>query len=151
MKPYFIQLLNYERWANQRVIEALSTVNNPPARAIAVMGHILSAQQVWYGRITREPTFVAIWEDIPVGWMSQTLDRQHNRLIDYLNKLDEAELAQSIDYVNSKGEPFRSELADILTHLSHHAAYHRGQVVQLIRPMLAEAPLTDFIFWMREA
>ena len=41
-------------------------------------------------------------------------------------------------------------LLDILTHMSHHAAYHRGQVVQLIRPMLDEPPVTDFIVWTRE-
>ena len=150
MKDYLIQLLNYERWANRRIIDALETIPNPPPRAIAVMGHILSAQHVWYGRIVHEPTFVAIWEDIPVSWMGETAERQHRQVSSYVSGLTESDIGRVIDYANSKGVPYQSPLLDILTHMSHHAAYHRGQVVQLIRPMLTEAPITDFIVWTRD-
>ncbi len=151
MKDYLIELLDYELWANRRLIDAIETINNPPARALAVMGHILSAQHVWFGRVTHASTFVTIWEDIPVSWMGETAERQHRQIVSHLLGLTESELLQLVDYVNSKGISYQSPLADILTHLSHHAAYHRGQVVQLIRPMLGEAPVTDFIVWKRES
>lgn len=151
MKNYLIHLLNYELWANQRVIDALETVDNPPARAVALMGHILSAQHVWLGRVLHETTFVSIWEDTPVAWMAETADRQHRKIVSYLNALPETDLTQSIDYSNSQQEPYQSTLIDILTHMSHHAAYHRGQIVQLIRPMITEPPITDFIVWTRES
>ena len=150
MKNHLIHLLNYELWANQRIIDALETLDNPPARAVAVMGHILSTQQVWFGRVLHETTFVSIWEDAPVGWMSETAERQHRRIVSYVSTLAESELTQPVDYATSKQLPYESTLLDILTHMSHHAAYHRGQVVQLIRPMLAEPPITDFIVWTRE-
>ena len=149
MKDYLIQLLNYERWANGQVINALDTVTNPPARAIAVMGHVLSAQHVWYGRLARESVFVSIWEDIPVSWMIETAERQHRQLLGFVEGLPESELQTPIAYTNSKGTPYQDSPIQILTHMSHHAAYHRGQVVQLIRPMLPEAPVTDFIVWVR--
>lgn len=151
MKTYLTHLLNYELWANQRVIQALETADNAPARAIAVMGHILSAQQVWFGRVIKETTYVAIWENIPVSWLGETAERQHRQIISYINGLAESELLMPVEYVNSKGESYQSTLIDILTHMSHHAAYHRGQVVQLIRPLLEEAPVTDFIVWARES
>lgn len=150
MKNFLIHLLNYELWANQRVIDALETLDNPPARAVAVMGHILSAQQVWFGRVLHETTFVSIWEDTPVGWMSETAERQHRRIVGYLSAMAESDLVQPVDYTNSKQVSYQSTLLDILTHMSHHAAYHRGQVVQLIRPMMDEPPVTDFIVWTRE-
>ena len=150
MKNHLIHLLNYELWANKRVIGTLETLDNPPARAEAVMGHILSTQQVWFGRVLHEPTFVSIWEDTPVGWMSETAERQHRRIVSYVSALAESDLIQPVDYINSKQLPYESTLLDILTHMSHHAAYHRGQVVQLIRPMLTEPPTTDFIVWTRE-
>ncbi|GAB4028525.1 DinB family protein [Spirosoma koreense] len=149
MKDYLIQLLDYELWANMRVIDALDSVQNPPARAVAVMGHVLAAQHVWYGRMAHESVFVSIWEDIPVSWMSETAERQHRQISSYVSGLTEAELSQPIDYVNAQGTPYRDLLIDLLTHMSHHAAYHRGQVVQLIRPMLSEAPVTDYIVWKR--
>ncbi|SFD28242.1 DinB family protein [Spirosoma endophyticum] len=150
MKDYLIHLLDYELWANRRVIDALETVAKPPSRAVAVMGHILSAEQVWFGRVANESVFVSIWEDIPVSWMVETAERQHRKLVSYLEGIPERELLQMVEYLNSQGNPYQSTLLDILTHMSHHAAYHRGQVVQLIRPMLAEAPITDFIVWQRE-
>ncbi|CCH55388.1 DinB family protein [Fibrisoma limi BUZ 3] len=150
MKNYLIHLLNYEAWANKRVIQALETLDTPPNRAVQVMGHILSAQQIWIGRVTNEPTFVAIWEDIPIAWMAETADRQHRKLVTYVTNLAEPELLAPIDYVTSKDQPFQNTVLDILTHMSHHSAYHRGQVVQLIRPILSDAPITDFIVWVRE-
>ncbi len=150
MRNYLLHLLDYELWANQRVITALETLDNPPARAVAVMSHILAVQQVWFGRVLHETTFVSIWEDTPVSWMEETAQRQHRRISNYITSLPEAALLEPVDYQTSKGEPYKSTLLDILTHMSHHAAYHRGQVVQLIRPMLSEAPVTDFIVWTRE-
>ena len=151
MKNYLIHLLNYELWANQRVIAALETLENPPERAVTLMSHVLSAQQVWFSRFTPETAHFGIWEDMPVSWMRETAERQHRQAVSYLTILAEPKLLQSVDYVNSKGVAYQNTLIDILTHLSHHAAYHRGQVVQLIRPLLTEAPVTDFIVWVREA
>ncbi|GAB4039040.1 DinB family protein [Spirosoma gilvum] len=150
MKEHLIELLNYELWSNHRVIEALETVRNPPQRAIAVMGHILSAQQIWIGRITAHSVFISIWEDIPVGWMAETADRQHRQLSGHIGGLSEPQLTEIIAYKDSKGNSHQTPLTEILTHMSHHAAYHRGQVVQLIRPMLDEPPVTDYIVWVRE-
>ncbi|MBE7174729.1 MAG: damage-inducible protein DinB [Williamsia sp.] len=149
MKTYLIQLLDYELWANLRVINALDSVTEPPARAIAVMGHILAAQHVWYGRLAHESVFTSIWEEIPVSWMIETAERQHRQLTGFLGGVPEEQLNQPIDYTNSKGVHFQSTPLDMLTHMSHHAAYHRGQVVQLIRPRLSEAPVTDYIVWKR--
>ena len=150
MKNYLLHLLNYEIWANQRVIAALETVANPPERAVAVMGHVLSAHHVWFSRMLHEPAQKAIWEDTPVSQMRETAERQHRQIVSYVSTLSEAELVQPIDYTNSKHERYQSTMLDILTHMSHHAAYHRGQVVQLILPMLPKAPVTDFIAWTRE-
>ena len=149
MKNYLIQLLDYELWANLRVINALDSVTNPPARAVAIMGHILAAQHVWYGRMAHESVFVSIWEEIPVSWMIETAERQHRQVSSYVAGMAEQELSQLINYTNSKGMPFQDTRLDMLTHMSHHAAYHRGQVVQFIRPLLTEAPVTDYIVWKR--
>jgi uncharacterized damage-inducible protein DinB len=150
MKDYLIQLLDYEQWADLRIISALSSLTNVPERAIAIMGHVLSAQQVWYGRMMQEPVIQPIWEDIPVSWMIETAERQHDLVVSYVKILTLEKLNQSIHYVNSKGMAYQNTPLEILTHMSHHAAYHRGQIVQLIKPFLSEVPVTDFIVWQRE-
>lgn len=150
MKEHLVNLLNYELWANQRVIAALETVDVPPTRALEVMGHILSAQHAWFGRISGETVFVSIWEDIPVVWMAETADRQHRHMLDYLNTTTEGEIYQQYAFTDAQGETSHTTMLNLLTHMSHHAAYHRGQVVQLIRPLLTTAPVTDYIVWVRE-
>lgn len=147
MKDHLLRLLDYERWANQAVLEALETVESPPPRAIKLMGHILSAQQVWMSRIVGETPFAAIWEDVPLVWLHQTAEKNYLRLRELVEAQEDVH--QPISYANSAGQSFVNPLSDILTHLSHHAAYHRAQVVQLIRPQLVESPKTDFIFWAR--
>ncbi|WP_234736828.1 DinB family protein [Tellurirhabdus bombi] len=147
MKDHLLRLLDYERWANQAVLEALETVESPPPRAIKLMGHILSAQQVWISRIVGETPFAAIWEDVPLVWLHQTAEKNYLRLRELVEAQEDVH--QPISYANSAGQSFVNPLSDILTHLSHHAAYHRAQVVQLIRPQLVESPKTDFIFWAR--
>jgi uncharacterized damage-inducible protein DinB len=147
MKDHLLRLLDYEQWANQTIIDTLETVTSPPPRAIKLMGHILSAQQVWISRIVGETPFAAIWEDVPLVWLHQTAEKNHLRLRELIE--NQEDIHQEISYSNLAGEPFVSPLSDILTHLSHHAAYHRAQVVQLIRPQLEESPTTDFIHWTR--
>ncbi|GAA4410629.1 hypothetical protein GCM10023187_35440 [Nibrella viscosa] len=149
MKNYLIQLLEYEHWANRSVIDALEMVESPPARAVQLMGHILSSQQVWMGRFTGEHAYVAIWEEIPVVWMTETAERNYNRLRTYVEHQPEDAHLKPIAYTNTRGQAFTSTLQEILTHLSHHAAYHRGQVIQLIRPLVQEVPATDYIVWAR--
>ncbi|RCR71399.1 DinB family protein [Larkinella punicea] len=149
MKNYLIRLVDYEQWANRTVIDALDSVASPPLRAVQLMGHILSAQQIWLSRVTGEISYVAIWEDIPIAWMGETSDRNFLRLKTVLNSESDDSLNRIVSYTTSTGQPFKSPLIDILTQLSHHAAYHRGQIVQLLRPQLDQAPLTDFIFWAR--
>jgi uncharacterized damage-inducible protein DinB len=149
MKKQLIRLADYEQWANRVVIDALDSVTKPPQRAVELMSHILSVQQVWMSRVTGEVSYVAIWEGIPIAWMGETSDRNFRRLKDFLERESDESLNRLISYTNSAGQPFESPVIDILTHLSQHATYHRGQIVQLIRPQLAEAPKTDYILWAR--
>ena len=150
MKDHLIQLLDYELWANQRIIDALASLPNVPERALSLMSHILAAQHIWYARMANESAILSVWEEFPVSWMIETAERQHRQLVSYVEILSQKELSQPVNYVNSKHVPYTSTRLDILTHLSHHTAYHRGQIVQLIRPLLPDAPVTDYIVWTRE-
>jgi uncharacterized damage-inducible protein DinB len=150
MKNALLTLLNYELWANQTVINRLQQADSPPERAVQLMGHILSAQEVWFGRLHGNIGSVASWQDIPLDKMAERAEQQYLLMKVYLTNLTDEQLAEAIAYQNSTGKSFQNTVQDILVHLSHHAAYHRGQVVQLIRPLLTEMPMTDFIAWVRD-
>ncbi|MEZ0608257.1 DinB family protein [Fibrella sp. WM1] len=149
MKDQCLKLLNYELWANSRVIEALTTLADPPPRAVAIMAHVLSAGQVWLSRILKEPVDVAVWEDIAVDQLMNVAQRQNERFRHFVAQQDETALQRTIDYTDTKGTPYTNSLLDLLIHVSHHAAYHRGQVIQLIRPLAVAVPPTDYVVWLR--
>jgi uncharacterized damage-inducible protein DinB len=51
--------------------------------------------------------------------------------------------------VNSKGEPWRSAVGDVLDHVLLHGAYHRGQIASDLRAAGCEPAYTDFIHAVR--
>lgn len=149
MKEYFLHLLDYEHWANRIILNTLHLTNDPPERAVQLMGHILGAQAEWFNRVNGGTQSLAFWPVMPEADMEAVAQTQHSRWLAYVADTNTRQLDHPIRYQNSTGAAFENTLTDILTHLSHHAAYHRGQIVQLIGPQLAEAPVTDYIVWRR--
>ena len=150
MKNALLNLLAYEYWANLRIIETIETTDNPPAKAVLLMGHILAAQQAWFVRLTDSPELVNVWPDTPVADLKTVAEQHYQQFTNWLiNKANE-DLTGIITYRNSRGEgPFENTIQDILLHLSHHAPYHRGQVIQLLREVRDTVPATDYIIWKR--
>jgi uncharacterized damage-inducible protein DinB len=62
---------------------------------------------------------------------------------------DDAGLAQEVHYKNSKGEPWTSNVADVIQHVVFHSAYHRGQIASDVRAAGKEPAYTDFIHAVR--
>src|SRR5207237_7244435 len=58
-------------------------------------------------------------------------------------------LERGVTYRTSAGDQFTSTLEDILTHVSIHGSYHRGQVASLIRAAGDTPSPTDYIFFTR--
>jgi uncharacterized damage-inducible protein DinB len=58
----------------------------------------------------------------------------------------EGELA----YTNTRGEPFRTQVSDVLTHMFSHIQHHRGQVSVAASRLGAPSPEMDYIFWRRK-
>jgi uncharacterized damage-inducible protein DinB len=69
---------------------------------------------------------------------------------EYLEKLTERDLSRPVSYRNSKGEMWTSDLADILTHVILHSAYHRGQIASNMRSQGKTPASTDFIHAVRQ-
>ena len=59
-------------------------------------------------------------------------------------------IQDSITYKNSKGIEYTNSVYDILTHVSFHSAYHRGQIAKEVRRLNKEPVLTDYIAFVRE-
>ena len=150
MKEYFINLFRYENWANMEVSDCLLSLDQPPEKALSLMSHIIIAQKIWLCRISGK-TYNAnsVWQTLLKSEISEALNNSSAALIEYTGSLSENDHEKIIEYTNTKGKSFKSLLKDILTHLSLHSAYHRGQIIFLIKPSVKVLPNTDYINYAR--
>lgn len=150
MKVYFIQLFNYDRYANLRILGTIKKIDDTTESA-RLMAHLLSAQQIWLNRCKREPVVVgSLWPDWSVDTFEQIINDNHQKWISFLEGLSDEDFEKQINYKNSRGESFENKLSDILAHIINHSTHHRAQAGQHLKLAGIELPNTDYILYIRE-
>lgn len=152
-KDYFIRLFEHDRWANARVIAAMESLGDRlPQKPLDRLGHLLICQKAWAQRMRAEPNPVT---ELFPSW---TLEEAKTHAADisalmksFLETLPENELHQEFEYRSTEGKTFRNRRLDILTQLSQHGCYHRGQIAVELNPLLPKPLTTDYVFFCRTA
>ncbi len=150
MLAHLRRLFVYDDWANRKALTAMRRASPLPSRSLKLLAHILGAQSVWYGRILGEPPSLAVWPELSLEQCSAELDALERSWARFLPTLTLGGLAAPVTYRNSKGEPWTSNVADILTHVVLHGAYHRAQIAADLRTSGHEPAYTDFIHAVRQ-
>jgi uncharacterized damage-inducible protein DinB len=164
-----IQLLyEYDRWANNRVFQAVSALSaeqftrdlGGSYRSVRdALLHIIAGEWGWLA-YWKEPSHSATF----LADLKTRRDRLFNRdvfpnVAALRQKWAEVEKEQA-EFVNSltnetlgKMLPFRStqvRLVHLVQHLANHSTYHRGQVSLMMRQLGAEPVATDFHVFLVE-
>lgn len=147
----FRRELDYDDWANREVLRHLQRESSPPANCVSWFGHVLGAQSEWLARMQGRKSELAVWPRLTLDELEPSLARLRAEWTSFLERLGPAELARSITYVNTKGEPWTSRVEDVLTHVILHGAYHRGQIASALREAGLTPPYTDYIHATRTA
>jgi len=164
-----IQLLyKYDRWANHRVLQAVSALSaeqftrdlGGSFRSVRdTIVHIFGGEWIW----------LTYWnlQSHNSAMLAELRTRRdalfHTDLLIDLNavraKWDEVEKMQ-IEFVNNVTDhkletmlPFRDmnvRLAHLMQHMANHSTYHRGQVSLMMRQLKAEPIATDFHVFLAE-
>jgi uncharacterized damage-inducible protein DinB len=145
----FKKLFEYDYWANGRLLTSLAATSSPAEEAIQKMGHILSAKEVWIGRLLDTP-FNDLNQVFSAAEGRKLNEGQWARMNAYFSQLDESQLSKKVAYKNLKGLPFETVLSDILAHMVNHGSYHRGQIASLIKKSGGNPEGTDYIGFVRE-
>jgi uncharacterized damage-inducible protein DinB len=164
-----IQLLyEYDRWANNRVLQAISALS-PEQFTHDLGGSFRSVRDTLVHIIGGERGWVTYWkESSPSAAFLADLWDRHDTLFHpdvFPNvaavRLKWAEVEkQQTEFVNSVTEdalrrmfPVRTiqlSLAHLMQHLANHSAYHRGQVALMMRQFGASPLATDFHVFLEE-
>jgi uncharacterized damage-inducible protein DinB len=146
---YFARLLRYDAWANAEALGSLRG-GEAPTKALGWMGHIVGAGALWLARLRQEPPPMPVWPDLDLDQCAAGIERLAQSWPRYLEPLAPGDLEERVGYRNSLGEYWTSTVADILTHVTMHGAYHRAQIAAAVRECGGVPAYTDFIHALRQ-
>lgn len=144
------QQFAYDTWANLEVLTTVRAAGGDSTRSRQLIAHIIAAGRLWLERIEQQPHKLPVWPEFDQQECESQAKALGQAWKEFLAKLTESGLAQTVSYKNSKGEPWNSTVTDILTHVTMHGAYHRGQVASHMRASGQTPAYTDFIHAVRQ-
>lgn len=162
MKELLVQYASYNVWANARMIDAMLSLD-PSAVDKEIISsftslrktvyHMWGAEDIWMQRLQRveDPAWVAgsfdgSFEEACRQWRQMSI-----RFLHYVSSTDESGLQVLLHFKDMKGNPHTRRIWEVLTHVSNHATYHRGQLVTMLRQVGATGiPGTDFSRYLNE-
>lgn len=126
-----------------------ATVAN--AKSFLLMSHLLTAEEVWLCRLQgREAPLQWLWKEYPMGELQQKAEERKRDWEMYLQRIEEATLNRPVQYKDSRGQIFTTQVGDVLNQVINHSTYHRAQMALLFRQELIEPPATDYILYTRQ-
>jgi len=151
MKDHFTKLYEHLAWADARVLESLRAAHSVLKRDQDLYAHILGSEHVWLSRINGTAPKLAVWPSLTLDECERLAAENAAAYQKLASEVTSGTRQRPITYRNSAGDEFTSTLEDILTHVSLHGAYHRGQIAALIRAAGDTPSPTDYIAFARGA
>lgn len=150
MKKYFLDLFEYNLWANQRLLTTISMNKLKDDKILSLLSHLVSAQIIWLHRVEGLPTSpFPPWEVYNLREIESMIDESNARWKKFLDNYKVDTLEEIIHYKNFQKKDFENRLLDIIAHVINHSTHHRGQINLLLREMDIEPPQLDYILYKR--
>ena len=151
LREYFIDLFQYDLWANETAADVLRPLYEPDGRLARLFCHIINAQMRWMQRIQADDFgLTEIWATYDFDEALDRLQQANREWTDYLTALSDEELTDWISYTDTKGTPYENQVQDIVTQLLFHGAYHRAQIAADVKARNLTPPVTDYIAYVRQ-
>jgi uncharacterized damage-inducible protein DinB len=151
MRDHLTRVFQHLEWADARVLESLRDAHTVLKKDLDLYSHILGSEHAWLSRINAVPARIAIWPTLTLDECEKLAAENAAAYQKLASELTPESRERRITYRNSAGDQFTSTLEDILTHVSLHGAYHRGQIAASLRASGAVPIATDYIAFVRGA
>jgi len=151
MRDHFRKLYQHLAWADEKVLQSLRAAHSVLKKDLDLYAHILGSEHNWLSRIHASAPKLAIWPTLTLDECETLVKENVSAFNTLVSSLTPELLQKPITYRNSAGDQFTSTLEDILTHVSLHGVYHRGQIAASIRAAGDAPSPTDYIAFARGA
>jgi uncharacterized damage-inducible protein DinB len=155
------QLLDYNYWATRRVLAAAQRATKQELHAPATesgssihgtLVHIFDAERIWRLRCQGEsPTMLTDPASYTtLASLVEAWEAEETAMRTYVGGVSDADLAGEIRYFNTKGNDFKQQLWQILTHVVNHGTQHRAEAAYLLTELGYSPGDVDFILYLRQ-
>lgn len=160
-KKYFIELAEFNLWANNVLCTWLEQINEEQWTK-EITSSFNSIQQTVLHMISAERAWLQRFRNEPVEWLQSTYKGskdEHIQLmketstgfISFLKSFDENLLQTNLDFKRLNGDPYSMPFYQLFAHVVNHATYHRGQLVNMLRQAgFTGVGSTDLLGFYRE-
>lgn len=166
MENNTIQLLNYNRWANNRVLNHLKElpdevydreIKSVFSSVEEVIGHMYLVDGMWLSVISGDPLeeTMKVIEQLREESIGKELDEMREQFTWIADKYD--------IFINGLPDPdevitiehpqfgkMDSPISALVQHVVNHGTYHRGNITAMLRQQGEEGVPTDFVFYLYE-
>jgi uncharacterized damage-inducible protein DinB len=165
----FRRFAQYNVWFNDRLYELVASLSDEERRRDMgaffgsihrTLNHILLADRIWLGRISRYPRGFRSLDKTPLVHEFESLAqvlyddfpdlaaqrRETDTAISGLvAELTHDVLESDLSWVPSSGRLMAAPFWHVLSHLFNHQTHHRGQITTLLSQLNRDPGSTDFI------
>ena len=160
-KDYFIQLADYNIWANNIVCNWLDNISEAQWNQEVVSSfnsiqetvlHLISAEHIWVQRMDKveNPEWLATTykgtKEEHIALWKQASEKLKNFMVDF----DENNLQVYYSFKRFNGEINTAPYYQTFAHVFNHSTYHRGQLVTMLRQVgFTDVGSTDLLQYFR--
>jgi uncharacterized damage-inducible protein DinB len=161
MKELLQQYAAYNFWANQKITDAISLLTEEQlnrditssfSSLYKTVLHLWDAESIWWQRVKLQENI-----EVPSINFSSSFSELQKKLLqqskqweEWVNTAGERQLQHVFAYRRNKAEEHKQQVGQALLHLFNHNAYHRGQLITMLRQAGAtKIPSTDFNVYLR--
>ena len=146
MKEYFRKQLQYNMWANEKLLDFIDENDLKNKRIIPIFSHLTLAQIIWCDRLNKKPTPVNIneWASWPWDEIDEKNRKSNHDLIDFVSNHTDDDFNEIVDFVNTAGTSHSRSVQHTITQVIHYTTFHRGEIAIVIHEDNITAPSTDF-------
>jgi|GEM_PF-724427 len=147
IRAQLLDKMDYNYWANDKIIKHLDDCETLPDNVTRWMSHILNAHDRWNKRILDQEAMRGIWDEYPSSEWSDINEEVHEESFSILRNEDPSKL---LSYTDADGQKYPGTISEIMYHIINHGTYHGGQIAYELRNQGISALPTDYIEWKRK-
>jgi uncharacterized damage-inducible protein DinB len=148
MKKYFLDLFEFNNWANDKIILSLNGIeyNFGEYSPLKILSHIITVQETWLERVKGTKSYnIFLWDEYSLQELEVLSFNNHKEWKKFITKLSDTSFTEYCTYKNSGSKKNTLMYQDIFQHVINHSSYHRGQINQILKQNNIQPVNIDFI------